>query len=567
MTKPKLPPTSQTPKNNFSTSNNDIKSRLRSKTNKTTNDSDKTSEIPKKRVSFSSQYNSRVPDTKSNTAKKLTSKALKTKKFVNSKETNPKETLKVTKHKENLTVTKHKETPNAAKPRSVQKHRANNSTPSNHQATSRPTNPNKTQAATQIASRAPNPTNDSVSIYDLAIDGPGSSHDTGAPVSYTQADWDTMKEGLLNKILQQEIELNELREKVSSYETMLLLLNNDLNKPVDNIPTMTKPPRPPKTDLGNFTCHLIGDSHVRGLAPELSTIFPRTCRTEAVFQPGVGFHGLAEQHTQSPNLVTPAQNDCVVMICGTNDVCCTEWNLIQRALDILIRKFNECKIFCVVGIPFRYDNKKLNFHIKRFNAKLKSYLQSKMSNFHFLDPIKFIKPKDYRVDGLHFNKTGKSKLCKRVKIAVEDKYSGSNPVYNHKLATKVHSPSSPSCENWLLPEPISEGPPVRSSHNNDSIICEDLIDLTDPPLLLAERDESYFTNVMNNTVLFPDLTTNNSNVNVASACQTPYTYSTPSIPNKSSNYYQLTHVSLNVSTITNQLDPGFQNSNQTNHLV
>ncbi|KAL1454607.1 hypothetical protein WDU94_010823 [Cyamophila willieti] len=191
-----------------------------------------------------------------------------------------------------------------------------------------------------------------------------------------------------------EIELNDLREKVASYETILQLLEKEKCSLTVDTSMMNKPPPslppPSKTALDRLTCQIIGDSHVRGLASELSTIMPSFCYAESVFLPGVGFHGLAEQHSESPNLVSPSHNDdVVVMMCGTNDVCCTDWVIIQQALDILI---NKCKMFCVVGVPCRYDNKKLNFHIQRFNLKLKDYIQSNIPNFHFLDPIRFMKP-------------------------------------------------------------------------------------------------------------------------------------------------------------------------------
>jgi hypothetical protein len=434
-----------------------------------------------------------------------------------------------------------------------------------------PNNKPKSQDALVCSVQSQN----NIRILDLDNDKPKCSHDiTGESRTYSHEEWCVMKEGLLNKILEQEIELNELREKVSSYEAILQLLDKERNDLAGVTCILSKPPPPvprlPKTVLGRHTCYLIGDSHVRGLAPELSTVLPSSYRTEAVFLPGVGFDGLAKQHVDSPNLVTPSHNDIAVMMCGTNDVCCTDWVTIQKALDTLIKKFENCKMFCVVGIPYRHDTKKLNFHIKRFNAKLKGYIQSKMTNFRFLDPISLMKPKDYRVDGLHFNKIGKSKLCRKISVKILDKSLGLNQVNNEELTTKVLQPTSSYCENWLLSEPIREELPVE---NNASVICENLIDLSDPPQPDEKHDEqSYFSNVMNKTVLFPDNSINNYNSNFESLCQT---YSTPYVPT-SNNYYQLTHVSVNSLDHTNYNSPlstmnqtnlGFLKMGQTNQLI
>ncbi|KAL1448422.1 hypothetical protein WDU94_012334 [Cyamophila willieti] len=431
------------------------------------------------------------------------------------------------------------------------------------------------RAASLPQSQSTKSTNNNASIYDLAIAGPGSSHDKGEPRFFSHDDWCTMKEGLLNKILEQEIELNQLREKVATYETMLMILNDDKNPYVADktkVIDKTIPLKPPasKPSEPTTTCHIIGDSHVRGLAPELSTILQKPWRAEDVFIPGVGFHGLANQHTQSPNLVIPTRQDCVVIMCGTNDVCSTDWNTIQPALDFLITKFKECKLLCLVGVPLRYDNKRLNFHIKRFNLKLKYHLKSKLVSSCFLDPTKCIKPNDYRVDGIHLNNTGKSKLCRRIKLLImEDRYSGSQT--SHKIPITVASSRSPtSSENWLLSEPIRDDP--APNQDTSVFICEDLIDLTEPLEPNNKTFEiSHFSDVMKNTTLFPDTSVNDDIVDILSTesvCKTPYTSS-------NNNYYRLTQVSFADQTfasplhtnIGNQQNPGFPKLSQPSKLV
>lgn len=496
----------------------------------------------------------------------------------NSERLKPKVTAKATKLKDtkpqqSLMMAKSRKNPNAANTKNSDMNSALNDITSiilNKEMIT-PNNKPKSQDALVCSVQSQN----NIRILDLDNDKPKCSHDiTGESRTYSHEEWCVMKEGLLNKILEQEIELNELREKVSSYEAILQLLDKERNDLAGVTCILNKPPplvpRLPKTVLGRHTCYLIGDSHVRGLAPELSSVLPSSYRTEAVFLPGVGFDGLAKQHVDSPNLVTPSHNDIAVMMCGTNDVCCTDWVTIQKALDTLIKKFENCKMFCVVGIPYRHDTKKLNFHIKRFNAKLKGYIQSKMTNFRFLDPISLMKPKDYRVDGLHFNKIGKSKLCRKISVKILDKSLGLNQVNNEELTTKVLQPTSSYCENWLLSEPIREELPVE---NNASVICENLIDLSDPPQPDEKHDEqSYFSNVMNKTVLFPDNSINNYNSNFESLCQT---YSTPYVPT-SNNYYKLTHVSVNSFDHTNYNSPlstmnqtnlGFLKMGQTNQLI
>lgn len=394
---------------------------------------------------------------------------------------------------------------------------------------------------------SPQQVRSSADIYDIVANSkPGSSHEGDTSRYFTHKDWCLMKEGLLNKILEQEIELNQLRERVSTYEVML----KSFEKVQHETPALPKPPiplaTPAKSELCGSSCHLIGESHVRSLASELSSMMPRTCRIEGTFMPGVGFHGLANQHEQFPNLVTPAKEDCVVIMCGTNDVCSTDWNTIQDGLDVLITKFSQCKLLCAIGVPPRQDNRRLNFHIKRFNLKLRGYLSSKLSNLHFLDPIKFIKPKDYRLDGVHFNKSGKSKLCRRIQMAME-KYTVKHEVRKTlALSDLTNEDALPSS---ILP--LSNNSPSYEdclfSGQIEKVTCDDLIDLTDPPQLAKEREESDLTRALSNTVLFSDTFLSPFISNAESVNHTPYSYSTPCFANNSDKFYRLTHISLNSS--------------------
>lgn len=174
---------------------------------------------------------------------------------------------------------------------------------------------------------------------------------------------------------------------------------------------------PPRVHSGTeFTCHLIGDSHVRGLLEKLSPLLPSGCTVQSTFQPGAGYHEMAKIHNQSPHLVKPDAKDSVIIMCGTNDVGSTQWELIQKGLHNLINKFQHCESLCILGIPFRFCNKKMNFHITRLNTKIKNYVLS--NNVSFLDPNKWLKPKNYAFDGLHLNNEGKTKLSLRLKKCI-----------------------------------------------------------------------------------------------------------------------------------------------------
>lgn len=159
---------------------------------------------------------------------------------------------------------------------------------------------------------------------------------------------------------------------------------------------------------------LLGDSHVRGMSQELSTLLPSTRKVECFFQPGAGYNEVAQVHVRCPNLMNPKIQDIVVIFCGTNDIQSSQWSKVTGGLNILVEKFKHCQKFCIVGVPMRLDSKKLNSHIAKFNTKLKYFVKSKLPNLNYINPFNCISRSHYTRDGIHLNKTGKSVLCRKI---------------------------------------------------------------------------------------------------------------------------------------------------------
>lgn len=335
--------------------------------------------------------------------------------------------------------------------------------------------------------------------------------------------WLHTKEILTNKINEQEAEIENLKLQVECLETLLYKPNDQLSQPKSNSKST------PSSISPKFTCHIVGDSHVRGLRDRLSPLLPKGCTSHAFFKPGAGYHEVAQS---TKNMFNPSSRDPVVLLCGTNDVCSTQWEIVQRALDGILQKLHHCQLLCLIEVPLRYSNKKMNYHIIRFNTKVKNYVKSKSNNVHFLNPNKFLKPRDYAVDGLHLNKGGKSKLCSKIFSVI----SHIEPL---------------SKEQSNEPSRLS-----RASHANPMIV--DLIDLTDlEPLQtcaqnIQNTDESTFSssNSRNYHPMFPDVTPHKVNhfSNIVHSL-----LDTPNIPDHinqllsnephSSDYYRIAHIS------------------------
>uniref|UniRef100_A0A8D8Z850 Uncharacterized protein n=1 Tax=Cacopsylla melanoneura TaxID=428564 RepID=A0A8D8Z850_9HEMI len=375
--------------------------------------------------------------------------------------------------------------------------------------------------------------------------------------------WKLMKEGFLNKICEQERELQNLRDHIATIEKLLTEKNvkHSTDTKHRNVPSSQPEPQI-KTLLGPFICHIVGDSHVRDLSEKLSDILPTGCGARAFFQPGAGYAEVAQTLVSSPNLVNPSTSDPVMLICGTNDICSSSWEIIQSSIDSLVNKLQHCKLLCVLGVPLRYKNKKLNYHIVRFNTKMKNYITSLGSNILFVNPNKFLKPKDYAGDGLHLNRGGKTKLCQKLKSILTEQ--------------------SQQCV-------VVAEQGASSSNTNDNatinIESEDLISFEERALVNyhnrnVNNSESSFSSdpTLHNTILFPNDMTNDtlidSNINTS---EQQYHTSFDNFPDYINNlihdpidYYNSVHISRTsfanvehsspISTIT----PGYNRAQTQN---
>ncbi|KAL1458919.1 hypothetical protein WDU94_010943 [Cyamophila willieti] len=247
--------------------------------------------------------------------------------------------------------------------------------------------------------------------------------------------WIHMKDSLTNKIIEKEKEILRLQARVKELEEEKAKANKKprkktkkskellLMKSVTNIDIV--PSKPSKKQVSFETpaaegrsVFMLGDSHVRGLSGILSSSVPASWKVEAFFQPGAGYYEVANTLTKNPKLVNQDDKDCVIICCGTNDVCSSDWSLIQEGLDKLIKDFKMCTTFCIIGAPLRLDSRRMNQHVIRFNTKIKHYFQSRVRNFFFVNPVHFLKPKHYLRDGIHLNKIGKILLCNKIRNTI-----------------------------------------------------------------------------------------------------------------------------------------------------
>uniref|UniRef100_A0A8D9BFU5 Uncharacterized protein n=1 Tax=Cacopsylla melanoneura TaxID=428564 RepID=A0A8D9BFU5_9HEMI len=156
-------------------------------------------------------------------------------------------------------------------------------------------------------------------------------------------EWEYIRTKLESIIDYKNSEIDSLLNKIELLENNIQsIVQNALTVPIARVEPKIKPqsvPQPKAKIDGKITCHIIGDSHVRGLRDKMSPLLPDDYKVQTFFQPGAGFHEVANTQVNSPSLITPSAIDPVIVLCGTNDVCATPWEIVQNALDKLFAKF------------------------------------------------------------------------------------------------------------------------------------------------------------------------------------------------------------------------------------
>lgn len=346
-------------------------------------------------------------------------------------------------------------------------------------------------------------------------------------------EWTNTRDGLVDKIAKQEMEILQLREKVSALERELALKNNSQTSTSKNShgaprrkvattePARVHMSRSTNTYTGSSKCFLIGDSHVRGLAQQFQDVSLDSQWTfESVFHPGAGFEAVADAHVRSPNLVSPSSHDTVIIMCGTNDICSSSWDAVRTGIDTFLNKFNHCKSLCVIGVPLRLDNTKLNKHITKFNTKVKNYIIRENSSLCYIDPTRLLKRHQYRYDGIHLNLRGKHSLCVRIRNVFLSKRRGSENLphitspqsspardetrdqiitpTNIMNSSQPHALSRKSGSNWELElsKEQATSAPFYSTPSRDNIMAN--------TSTMSELSESTFSSALNSVIELDD---------------------------------------------------------------
>ncbi|KAL1458736.1 hypothetical protein WDU94_008857 [Cyamophila willieti] len=161
---------------------------------------------------------------------------------------------------------------------------------------------------------------------------------------------------------------------------------------------------------------ILGDSHCRNLKDLLTKELPSTFHVSLNFKPGGTFHDVANLCvTNDP----PYEH--VIVIAGTNDVCRSIWSSVENAVYVISETFRNSKVHLVLAPP-RANYTSMNKYINTFNYHLR-WISKKLNNVQCIETQFLFHFDDYAFDNLHFNRSGKIKLCRTIKHAIMNKIS------------------------------------------------------------------------------------------------------------------------------------------------
>jgi lysophospholipase L1-like esterase len=160
---------------------------------------------------------------------------------------------------------------------------------------------------------------------------------------------------------------------------------------------------------------IIGDSHARGLAAEISYNLGHVFEVTGTVAPGARLEHIMNM---ADDIINPlGKRDTVIMIGGTNDINKNEANLGLRHLRKFIENRRNINILAMTA-PHRYDLQEsscVNSEIVNFNRKLGKVAIS-------ADNVKIIQPaldrNDFTRHGMHLNISGKEKLARMLEESI-----------------------------------------------------------------------------------------------------------------------------------------------------
>jgi hypothetical protein len=156
---------------------------------------------------------------------------------------------------------------------------------------------------------------------------------------------------------------------------------------------------------------IIGDSHARGYAAEISSTLGKDFEVTGTVIPGARLENITK--LADSEISSLGKRDSVIVIGGANDINKNEVNVGLKHLGNFVKNRQNTNIM-IVTAPHRYDPKEsscVNKEIEVFNRKLHKVLKT-------VDNVKIIQANlsrnDFTRHGLHLNLPGKEKIAKQL---------------------------------------------------------------------------------------------------------------------------------------------------------
>ena len=205
---------------------------------------------------------------------------------------------------------------------------------------------------------------------------------------------------------------------------------------------------------------IIGDSHTRGLAPEVKSHMSTDTDVCGIIKPGARLNVIT--NTEPKEIKDMSQHDAVVVWGGSNDISCNNSSEGLKNLKVLAESRINTNIV-IVSAPKRHDlqdSSCVNKEVIVFNRKLKKVMK----------PYNHVKIIDVDVDrqhftrhGLHLNGRGKEEMGKKIGEVLRDVIRQNRNITDKIVLPWVHEQSGN--EVCTLVEPEME---VRNPADEDT---------------------------------------------------------------------------------------------------